>query len=233
MPALMCQRIVFLVWGLLLAPTVAHTWLDAMWCESSRDSAATMGYPRNYLGRETTPNGFDDVMSYRIENYAPTKPLCSATQAQATQVPKYPRLTCHADAVVHFVYNPNGHVTHNACHPNDPRGCDGPYAKSTNWYILWAKQSLVRGDLPAPWDAAAARPAYSVVGQGPYDDQMCGEGPKFGKMRQVGQPCHGTFRLPAVAANTRLSLVWFWPFEKVYRVGEEYTTCFDIDVVVT
>ncbi|ETV76495.1 hypothetical protein H257_09505 [Aphanomyces astaci] len=224
-------------WGLLLLQCTllvqCHSWIDAMWC-----SPGTLGYPRNYRNRtDLPPNSpaFDRLMTYKIENYNSITPLCAITQKTPTQADRYPRLTCPPNATVHFRYNSNGHVTNDKCLPKDPRGCDGPYPVSSTWYILWNRTpsyELRRFNLPKIWNAShpAVRGGVKLVGNGPFDDGLCGQ--VGSKRPREGQPCEGSFQLPSVDSSQRISLVWFWAFNRIHNVGEEYTTCFDVDIEV-
>ncbi|CAK4072549.1 unnamed protein product [Aphanomyces euteiches] len=223
---------------LQLGNAVAHSWVDSLWCETP----SMLGYPRSYLNRTESRAAlgnvaFDRAMTYRIENYKSLSPLCSPSQEHPRQFDRYPRLTCPLGAIVHFAYSPNGHVAKDRCQPHDPRGCDGIYPPPTTWYVLWhmtRNKTLQRGDLPKPFNGTLESNTVPlvVIGQGPYDDGVCGEEPKNGKARLGANfPCRGTFQLPKNATNQRMSLIWFWAFDRTYGVGEEYTTCFDIDVL--
>ncbi|KDO33836.1 hypothetical protein SPRG_01715 [Saprolegnia parasitica CBS 223.65] len=215
----------------------AHSWLDAITCGDQ------IGYARNFSSRDALLRDgivFDRFMTYRLENRNASQLLCAPTQRQPLQRTTHPRLVCAPGATVTFYYNENGHVTKDKCQPKDPRGCDGIYPKNTPWYVYWdvlGSNKTTRNDT-TPLGSKANDTRLMELGRGFFDDGLCGETTKYGQPRaRQGRPCTGSFQLPFMNATTRntkntttqvLSLVWHWVFDKVYGVGEEYTTCFDI-----
>ncbi|EQC26000.1 hypothetical protein SDRG_16147 [Saprolegnia diclina VS20] len=216
----------------------AHSWLDAITCGDK------VGYARNFSSRDALLRDgliFDRFMTYRLENRNASQPLCAPTQRAPLQRASHPRLVCAPGDTVTFYYNENGHVTKDKCQPNDPRGCDGIYAKNTPWYIYWDVSSdtsiTTRNDTTRalPLGRKTNTTRLVELGRGLFDDGLCGETSKYGRPRaRQGRPCIGSFQLPPMNASNNsnsthvLSLVWHWVFDKVYGVGEEYTTCFDI-----
>ncbi|OQR99858.1 hypothetical protein ACHHYP_04236 [Achlya hypogyna] len=197
---------------------MAHSWIDSLHCAATPQ---TLGYPRNYSSRTELLEKkvvFDRFMTYAIEHRNNEQPLCAPSQRLPVQTKTHPRLKCPPDATVFFFYNENGHVTNDRCQPGDPRGCDGVYPKTTPWTVLWDPS----GDLGSATrrDATAAGSRLVEIGRGWFDDGNCGNTEKHGRRRaHQGQPC--------------IALVWHWVFDKIYGVGEEYTTCFDVEIVST
>lgn len=202
------SRALLTIAAVYIALSHAHSWIDILECECPK----TSGYPRNYQGREAIGRNFDLVMTHRIEGKSPAASSCSDTQLQQVYNPAFPQLSCPAGSKVTFRYNPNGHVT------VDPN----PNPKT--WSIHWNKDGpidtrsqLINGDELINY----------VSKDNPFDDTICGE-----RNGRSGQPCTGSFIIPADATPKSYKFVWFWIFDRATGgAGEEYTTCFDINVL--
>lgn len=195
--------------ALFPATVVAHSWINNLVC----DCTSATGYPRNFQGRQAHGTQFDRVMTHKMEGRKPDAPVCSVEQQINVQNPKFPRLSCPAGSRVTFTYNPNGHVTVDA------------NANPKTWSIHWNKyesidtrSQLMRGQTKELFNNVSSRI--------PFDDGTCGQ--SKGRSKDT---CSGNFILPADADPKSYKFVWFWTFDSdANGGGEEYSTCFDINV---
>lgn len=207
-----------------------HSWIDELICECTGE----VGYPRNFVSRVGRTD-FDTIMTYRILGRNPDAPVCSAREQSSTEyTATFPKLKCPAGSIVRFKYNPNGHVMKDACLNGDPRGCgatvgDKVLTKTTSWSIHWdGKQRLnTRKDINSIQKFNDDSGLINFISKGnSFDDGQCGEG-------RGNKPCEGTFRIPLDApVGASKQFLWYWIFDRDFNgSGEEYTKCFDIDIL--
>lgn len=184
---------------------VAHSWIDQIRC----DCTDVIGYPRGYKKDSTTP--IDDLMTYLISGREPKLNVCSPTQQSSNSNGiNFPRLVCPAGATVRFQYMPNGHVEIDM----------NPNPKQWSIHFLKEEDSTLREDI-----VTGKNGLNDPLATGLFDDGKCGE------KRAPQQPCEGSFVIPKDANLKTNHFVWFWQFNRDENSsGEEYSTCFDIDV---
>jgi len=112
-----------------------------------------------------------------------------------------------AGEILRLKYFPNGHQR-------------GAGQQPKNWTIHWTgvpgTQLNNRLDLNA---------ANRLVGPSPFDEEcFCNN--------CAGDPCYGYLPIPANTPPGTYFFVWYWVFDRVPSSGgEEYTTCFDVQVI--
>ncbi|KAJ9089965.1 hypothetical protein DSO57_1007531 [Entomophthora muscae] len=204
-------QIFFLVTGAL-----CHSWLD---CVDLTDSGCN-GFVRGYTGH------FDDPMTYKILNHADSDPICRpGIQDQPDNYThKFPRAKAKPGQTNIFQYSENGHVTKDIVPPTN---LPNPKSYSIHWTGIPyfgkmddGSQLLKRGDLGPDTQLGPSRP---------FDDGVCAEDKTKG--RAGPQPCLGNYTIPIDTPPGIYQFVWFWRFDRDPNAGgEEYTSCFDIEV---
>ena len=205
----------------------SHTWLDYIKCVQTGE----VGFPRNFVDRNTFGGTFDIYMTYQLLGRQPNDNICSIHQQSATYSQQFPMLNCPAGSLVEIQYHTNGHVISDACINGDPRGCKANgNTEDTFWYIHMNNQifpqqlqkvSDVDNNIKFADDSGIIN---SISNRNKYDfNGICGD--------ISSQPCRATFRIPSNVASNTYQFVWYWLFDRDYRgSGETYTTCFDINV---
>jgi hypothetical protein len=183
-----------------------HTWLG---CTKMVNNVC-QGYIRNYKGRNTPTASVDDFYTHkalgRPQNFQVCKPDSQGARIYTQQ---YPMASVKAGESLNVMYTPNGHSQ-----PGD-RGTQ------TTARIHWTGSTTTslntRGDLNdgnrlAQWNYASN---CATAGD------------------TASLPCVNGFTIPAGTPAGIYQIVWYWPYDRDQNqnpVGEEYFSCFDVNV---
>ncbi|KAF9106478.1 hypothetical protein BGX29_009413 [Mortierella sp. GBA35] len=193
----------------------AHSWVD---CVKTQNSGACAGYPTNY---PTRANGdINTIYTYLISNRDNKAPLCKpGTQDTFLRnkskpnhlPPNLPYTTAYPGETLKMNWQANGHLV--------PSG-------GTKVSIFWTgkKETVLKTRKDISRAGKAGSPA-KVLGRFDFANPGNCADPK-----NANTVCTGKFTVPAGTPPGRYQFVWWWPFDK-NPVGEEYTTCFEINVV--
>jgi len=206
-------NIVFL-FAVVFQSTYGHSWLDCV-----KDIGTGLntgvgdckGFARNYPGRLPGVN-VDEIMTYRIQPaiMGQNPPICAAGQRTANSYSnQFPRAKANAGETLKMRWTPNGHQ----------RGAgQNPLTYTIHWTGKAGTQLNNRLDLTDN---------TKLAGPFPFDEEcFCNN--------CAGNPCYGRFTIPANLTTGTYSFIWYWIFNRAAGAGgEEYTTCFDVDVTGT
>jgi len=197
------------VYGIALCG--AHTWLDCIKDVGQGMNTGVQdckGFARGYPGRVSGVN-IDQVMTYRIQPavMGQNPPICSNGQQNSNQYTStYYMTTAKAGDTLRLRWTPNGHQ-HGA-------GQD-PKTYTIHWTGVPGTQLTHRLDLNAQ---------NQILGPTAFDAECYCD-------NCAGNPCYGHLRIPPNTPSGVYSFVWYWIFDRDPNAGgEEYTTCFDVNV---
>jgi hypothetical protein len=194
--------------------TRGHSWLDCVKDVGNglrTGDADCRGYPRGYPGRLPGVN-IDQIMTYRIQPrvMGENPPICAAGQrSQTAYSSRFYRATAKPGETLRMRWTPNGHQ----------RGAgQTPLTYSIHWTGVAGTQLNNRLDLNT---------GNRLAGPFPFDETCyCNN--------CAGDPCYGKFTIPANTKPGVYSFIWYWVFNRdASSGGEEYTTCFDVEVTGT
>jgi len=192
----------------------AHTWIQ---CTDYKTDGSCSGFIRNYYGR-TVPGGgsTDEFYTNKLLGQDPNFLVCkSDTQATATYSASFPKASVRAGTTLKTMYTPNGH------------SADGDVGRTTFTRIHWNKGPngpstplTYRRDLNASNELS--RTNYAI------NCQTTGD--------VASLPCVNSFTIPSSTPPGTYQFVWYWPYNKnptQVPFGEEYYSCFEINVLAT
>jgi hypothetical protein len=200
---------IFLIFNITFA--YGHSWLDCVkdvGTGKNTGPADCRGYSRGYPGRVSGVN-VDQIMTYRIipGQMGQNPPVCASTQRSSTQYTStYYMTRANAGETLRLRWTPNGHQ----------RGAgQDPKTYTIHWTGTSGTQLNNRLDLTS---------SNQIVGPTQFDDDCyCNN--------CAGNPCYGRLTIPAGTPSGTYSFVWYWVFNRDPNGGgEEYTTCFDVQV---
>jgi len=188
-----------------------HSWLDC-----TKDVGQGMntgpqdcrGFSRGYPGRIGGVN-VDQVMTYRIQPavMGQNPLICANTQQSSNSyTDTYYMATAKAGETLRLRWTPNGH--------QQGAGQD-PRTYTIHWTGVAGTQLRNRLDLNS---------GNQILGPTAFDAEcFCNN--------CAGNPCYGHLTIPAGTPTGVYSFVWYWVFNRdANSGGEEYTTCFDVNV---
>ncbi|KAF9280220.1 hypothetical protein BKA57DRAFT_451003 [Linnemannia elongata] len=194
--------------------TEAHSWVD---CVKTLPSGKCAGYPTNY---PTRANGdINTIYTYLISSRNNAAPLCKpGTQDTFLlnkdkanhQPPNLPFAQAYPGETLTMNWEANGHLVRTG--------------KGTKVTIFWTGKSnkvlKTRKDIASGRNGLGkALAVFDFANPGNCKDP-----------NNANTECTGKFTIPKDTAPGRYQFVWWWPFDK-NPVGEEYTTCFEVNVV--
>jgi hypothetical protein len=210
--------VVFIVLALALGAS-AHSWLDCINVTNPNTvtnlgNMQCNGYPRGYVGRSNP-----DANMWKMEGMSPTSnnfynfPACRNTNRQYSA--QFPMLRLRAGEKMTVAYTPNGHTRwHRPPPPNGPRD-------------MWVKWSGVANqDLRTMRDVLNAPSLLQVIFDQPCHSRTTGR-----ELDSSGGICQADVTIPAGTPPGIYQLVWWWPFRFSGAVVEDYTTCWDVEVL--
>lgn len=194
--------------------TEAHSWVD---CVKTLPSGKCAGYATNY---PTRANGdINTIYTYLISSRNNAAPLCKpGTQDTFLlnkdkanhQPPNLPFAKAYPGETLTMNWQANGHLVRTG--------------KGTKVTIFWTGKSnkvlKTRKDIASGRNGLGkALAVFDFANPGNCKDP-----------NNANTECTGKFTIPKDTAPGRYQFVWWWPFDK-NPVGEEYTTCFEVNVV--
>jgi len=202
---------VLLLIGLQLSN--GHSWLDCVKDVGTglrTGVADCKGFARGYPGRVSGVN-VDQIMTYRIQPavMGQNPPICGPGQRTANYSAAYPKAKANAGETLRMRWTPNGHQ----------KGAgQNPLTYSIHWTGKAGTQLNNRLDI---------NDNNKLAGPFPFDETcFCNN--------CAGDPCYGKFTIPPNTPSGSYSFIWYWIFNRdAASGGEEYTTCFDVDVLAT
>jgi hypothetical protein len=192
----------------------SHSWLDCVKDVGSglnTGDADCRGYARGYPGRLPGVN-VDEIMTYRIQPriMGQNPPICKSNQQNSNQYSSRFYMTqARAGETLRMRWTPNGHQ----------RGAgQNPLTYTIHWTGVPGTQLTNRLQL---------NDTNKLAGPFPFDATCyCNN--------CAGNPCYGSFTIPANTRTGVYSFIWYWIFNRdASSGGEEYTTCFDVAVTGT
>ncbi|KAJ9055780.1 hypothetical protein DSO57_1000638 [Entomophthora muscae] len=201
---------------LLVSFGEAHSWLD---CTDRRDDGSCGGFIRNFQGHD------EQFSSYKIINHDPQTRLCEPRyQSRIKYSSKFPMAKVKAGVRLYFDYFENGHVNLDRLAP-DMRPHPRHYA------VYWTGIPST-GDFD---DASQLKMRSDIHGRIPleqraFDDGECSDINYAGRLGPT--PCIGGYTIPSGTPPGIYQLVWVWHYDRdLHGLGEEYTSCFDVEVL--
>lgn len=184
----------------LVASTLAHTWLDCVDWKNNKCE----GYARNYPGRLPGVD-VDTLMTYRMQPGLESNPLaipiCDPDrQASPQYSSRFYMGKANAGDTLTMTWTPNAHIR--------------PEQDPKSWTLHWT-----------------GHPETELMTRGDLNDTNKLSGDLYDAECSSGSLCFGHFTIPSDVVSGRYSFVWYWIFNRDPNgSGEEYSTCFDIEV---
>ncbi|KAG0233921.1 hypothetical protein B0O80DRAFT_439815 [Mortierella sp. GBAus27b] len=179
----------------------AHSWVD---CTNLLPSGECAGYPIGYPTRENPD--INTLYTYLISGRPAGAPVCQPGRQDmfpGNNPANLPPASVQAGGELHLTWQANGHLE----------------AKKTTVTVYWSgapgKLIKTRGEL--------SDPKLTLQVMDFATPQNCD------KPENPNTVCHGKVTIPKDAAPGKYQLIWYWPFDK-NPAGEEYSTCFEVDV---
>lgn len=238
------------IYFLLLARSLAHSWVEQISVIENGEFTGGYGYPRGYIAR-SQPGFGDSIMTNLLPRNGrisldASDAVCSPRQSFPVQTPGYDRLKAAAGAFVALKYLENGHVSLPQNSPGKPAGGGVIYIYGTSSprsndslteIITWDSNRLSqRGFLLTSQTFNDGR-CYQL-NQGEIALERRKKFPNFvpGQGGAISEQwCETDVRLPDnLLPGTILTLYWVWAWPTVLSSGrkeEYYTTCSDVDIV--
>ncbi|KAK3846781.1 MAG: hypothetical protein J3R72DRAFT_433573 [Linnemannia gamsii] len=196
--------------------TEAHSWVD---CVKTLGSGACAGYPTNY---PTRSNGdINTIYTYLISGRNNASPLCKPGTQDTFLLnkdrrnhlpPNLPFAKAYPGETLTMNWQANGHLVRTG--------------SGTKVTVFWTGKSnkvlKTRKDISQAGKSGSPAKALAV-----FDFANPGN---CKDPNNANTECTGKLTIPKNTAPGRYQFVWWWPFDK-NPVGEEYTTCFEINVV--
>ncbi|KAG0329310.1 Folylpolyglutamate synthetase [Dissophora globulifera] len=186
----------------------AHSWLD---CSNTLPNGQCVGYPIGYPTR-ANPD-INTLYTYLITARAPTASVCQPgrqTIFPGNNPPNLPPASVSAGQTLHLTWEPNGHLDN----------VQSPAQFRTKVEIYWTG---VPNKLIGTRAELQQNPSLLLTSMDFATPQNCDD------PANANTVCHGYVTVPQGTAPGKYQMVWFWPFNK-NPVGEEYSTCFEVDV---
>ncbi|KAG0308188.1 Folylpolyglutamate synthetase [Dissophora globulifera] len=186
----------------------AHSWLD---CSNTLPNGQCIGYPIGYPTR-ANPD-INTLYTYLITARAPTASVCQPgrqTIFPGNNPPNLPPASVSAGQTLHLTWEPNGHLDN----------VQSPAQFRTKVEIYWTG---VPNKLIGTRAELQQNPSLLLTSMDFATPQNCDD------PANANTVCHGYVTVPQGTAPGKYQMVWFWPFNK-NPVGEEYSTCFEVDV---
>ncbi|KAF9128116.1 hypothetical protein BGW39_005333 [Mortierella sp. 14UC] len=215
-PTMLFALTLLLTSTLLMTVTQAHSWVD---CVKTLKSGTCAGYPTNYPTR-SNPD-INTIYTYLISNRNNAAPLCKPGTQDTFLLnkdkrnhlpPSLPFAKAYPGETLTMNWQANGHLV---------RAGSG-----TKVTVFWTGKSnkvlKTRKDISRAGTSGSPAKVLSV-----FDFANPGN---CKDPNNANTECTGKLTIPKNTAPGRYQFVWWWPFDK-NPVGEEYTTCFEINVV--
>ncbi|KAF9431908.1 hypothetical protein BGZ76_011534 [Entomortierella beljakovae] len=187
-----------------------HSWLD---CSMTLPDGTCAGFPIGYPTR-ANPD-INTLYTYLINGHDNNAPVCQPGRQDilpGNNPPNLPPASVSAGDTLHLTWQPNGHLN-NVQSPSEPR---------TRVQIYWTgsprSQIRTRGEF--------SNPSLLLKDMDFATPQNCDD------PANPNTICHGDITIPKGTAPGTYQMVWWWRFDK-NPIGEEYSTCFEVDVKAT
>ncbi|KAG0356894.1 hypothetical protein BGZ54_000563 [Gamsiella multidivaricata] len=173
-------------------------------------SGKCAGYPIGYPTR-ANPD-INTLYTYLISGRPPTAPVCQPGR-QSIFPGKNPKTLPPASAVpgqkLHLTWEANGHLN-NVASPSQFRTKVSVYWKGVPNKVIKTRSEL-------------SKPSLLLKTMDFATPQNC-DNPA-----NPNTVCHGYVTIPKGTQPGKYQMVWYWRFDQ-NPVGEEYSTCFEVDV---
>ncbi|KAG0004829.1 hypothetical protein BGZ80_002057 [Entomortierella chlamydospora] len=185
----------------------AHSWLD---CANTLPSGKCAGYPIGYPTR-ANPD-INTLYTYLISGRVNTTAVCQPGRQDifpGKNPANLPPTTAVPGQKLHLTWEANGHMN-NVQSSSEPRTKVQVY-----WTGVPKKLIHTRAEL--------SNPKLLLATMDFATPQNCDE------PANPNTVCNGYITIPKGTKPGKYQLVWWWRFDK-NPVGEEYSTCFEVDV---
>jgi len=192
-----------------ISNSFAHTWVGCV----NQQGSTCKGYIRNYVGRNTPTTDVDGYYTWKALGRPNDFPLCKTdTQANRIYNAQYPMASANAGETLNIMYTPNGHSQ------------AGDHGLLTTARIHWT------GSTTQTLNTRADLSSSNQLTSWPYGQNCATTGDV------ASLPCVNGFTIPATTPTGVYQFVWYWPYDKNQQqvpIGEEYFSCFDVNVTST
>jgi hypothetical protein len=244
----------------LFGQALTHTWNEQLTVIENGIFTGGNGYPRGYVSR-SEPGFNDDLMTYLLPSLASGRTrvngsdlLCAPTQRTANQTVNFPRLQVSPGSYVAVKYLENGHVTLPQNQPGKPLAGGTVFVFGTTQP---SEDEKLMDVLQWSADGTGGNQLGRLLTAQNFDDRRCYQinSGSISITRQKefpdpvpGQPgsideqwCETDVLIPSdlqVNSTYTVYWVWQWPTEPGAPglpdgKDEYYTTCSDLDIVVS
>ncbi|KAG0256511.1 hypothetical protein BG011_004459 [Mortierella polycephala] len=187
----------------------SHSWLD---CSNTLPSGQCVGFPIGYPSR-ANPD-INTLYTYLISGRPKNAPVCQPGRQDVfppkNQPKQFPSAKVYAGQALDLTWQANGHMDFiDPANKAAPRTRVGVYWTGKPNKVLRTRKQLTKMTLLRSMDFATSANC---------DDPA-----------NPNTVCHGKITIPKGTKPGKYQLVWWWRFDK-NPVGEEYTTCFEVNV---
>ncbi|KAG0269200.1 hypothetical protein DFQ27_004440 [Actinomortierella ambigua] len=170
-------------------------------CSDTRDNGACFGYPLGYPSRND--RDINTKYTYLVQNRRPDAPVCQPGRQNIPGNNPFQPASVMPGQSLHLTWQPDGHL-------DDAK----PSFVEIHWSGVAGKQIWTRSELGDNTRLATMTFATS------------------GNCDRPGEPntwCHGRFTVPEWTQPGTYQMIWWWKYDR-NPAGEEYSTCFEINV---
>ncbi|KAG0324339.1 hypothetical protein BGZ99_001953 [Dissophora globulifera] len=184
----------------------AHSWVD---CTNMLPNGKCAGFPIGYPTR-ANPD-INTLYTYLVSGRPPTAAVCQPGRQDifpGKNPASLPPASITAGETLHLTWEANGHMNH-VTKPSDKRTKASVYWTGVPNKLLHTRSELTSKHLLKTMDFATP--------------QVCDD------PANPNTVCHGYVKVPKGTPAGKYQMVWWWRFDQ-NPVGEEYSTCFEVDV---